>query len=303
MSSVRVIAVVVTYNPGAECIPLLRSLKEQCAQVVVVDNASDSELLEPIREYATSEGLHLIVNEENLGIAAAQNQGIRFAQRYEAQFVLLSDDDSAPPAHMVRDLLSAFTDCQSITKTAAVGPLVGEHDGLRSDELVYVARRWGPRRASREELSEPLLPVAFLIASGCLISMSALEEVGMMDDELFIDHVDLEWGLRARKKGFGLFVATSCSMEHSLGDKVVKLPGRKQVVHTHSPVRNYYIVRNTLALIRSGTFTWRWSAGYLVWLFKYLLFNALVPPQRTIRVRLLARGVRDGISLHLGRLN
>ncbi|MHB0829006.1 MAG: glycosyltransferase [Schaalia turicensis] len=73
----------------------MRSLKEQCAQVVVADNASDSELLEPIREYVASEGLHLIVNEENLGIAAAQNQGIRFAQRYEAQFVLLSDDDSA----------------------------------------------------------------------------------------------------------------------------------------------------------------------------------------------------------------
>lgn len=293
-----VVAVVVSYNPGVEFEPLLVSLAEQCGAVVVVDNASAAEPIEMIRRTCRSVGARLIENERNLGIAAAQNQGIRRARELGAGFVLLSDDDSTPPRGMTGRLRQAFRTGAGRTRLAAVGPRVGQRSEQGADDLVYVDRGWGPKRATEDELEHPLLPVAFLIASGCMISMSALDRIGLMNEDFFIDHVDLEWGLRARRAGYELAVLSDCRMEHRLGDETVKVPGRAQVVHLHGPIRNYYLVRNTIALQRSGLMTWGWTLGYAVWLAKYAGFNMLVPADRGERVRRILKGFSDGL---LGR--
>ena len=47
----------------------------------------------------------------------------------------------------------------------------------------------------------------YIISSGTLIHVDAFKAVGLMMEELFIDYVDLEWGLRAKKMGYHCFVA------------------------------------------------------------------------------------------------
>ena len=141
--------------------------------------------------------------------------------------------------------------------------------------------------------------MAFLVASGCLLSLDALDLVGPMNESLFIDHVDLEWGLRARRAGLGLFVVTRARMSHSLGDRMVTIPGRRQPVHVHSATRNYYLVRNTTWLLRSALLPMRWRLGYVWWMLKYVGFNVLVNPPRAQRLNAALQGVRDGA---LGRM-
>lgn len=296
-----VAAVVVTYHPDETAPALIGELARQCQWVLVVDNGSTDTELEAIRRACRPAGTSLIVNGANLGIAAAQNIGIAAARRAGARWVLLSDDDSAPAPGMVASLLESLTAPRPRPErpTAAVGPLVGE-EREGHDQLVYVPRRWGPRRATPEELAQPLLRAAFLIASGCLVSMEALDRVGGMNEELFIDHVDLEWGLRARRAGYELVVDTRTPMVHSLGDEVVRLPGRRQPVHIHGPVRNYYLARNTIALIASGLLPPAWRVGYLVWLAKYSAFNALLADKRPQRARALAQGLAHGLRGRLG---
>lgn len=295
-----VAAVVVTYHPGADCAPLLAELARQCQWVLVIDNGSAEGILagpDGLRQWCAAAPATLVENGRNLGIAAAQNLGIAKARELGARWVLLSDDDSAPAPGMVQDLLDGALSQGADRPVAAVGPLVGE-ERPGGDQLVYVARRWGPRRATAEELRAPYLETAFLIASGCLIDMRALDDVGGMDSELFIDHVDLEWGLRARRRGYVLLCATRSRMVHSLGDEVVRLPGRAQPVHMHGPVRNYYLVRNTLLLLRSGLLPVPWRVGYCVWVGKYSAFNVLAGDRRGQRLRAVLAGWRDGL---LGR--
>ncbi|BDA63687.1 glycosyltransferase family 2 protein [Actinomyces capricornis] len=302
-----VAAVVITYHPDAAAPALIEELARQCQWVVVVDNGSTGAETEPIGRACERTGAQLVANGENLGIAAAQNIGIARARDLGARWVLLSDDDSEPRPGMVVSLLEAFaagshsspSGTPKPRPTAAVGPLVGEEREGR-DQLVYVPRRWGPRRATPQELDQPLLSVAFLVASGCLISMEALDRVGGMNEDLFIDHVDLEWGLRARREGYELYVATRTTMAHSLGDSVVRLPGRAQPIHVHAPVRNYYLARNTIALIGSGLLPMAWRVGYLVWMAKYAAFNALLAPPRRQRARALAQGIAHGLRGRLG---
>ncbi len=297
-----VTAVVVTYHPGENCAVLLRQLSQQCGSVIVVDNGSTQEELRALRGWATETECDLIEVGSNTGIAAAQNLGVERARARGAQKVLLSDDDSLPASDMVVRLERALDRAQESQRVAAVGPLVGE---LKpgGDQLVYVARTWGPRRATARELDRPLLPAAFLIASGCLIDIEAFKAIGPMNDAFFIDHVDLEWSLRARRAGFWLLLVPAARMEHSLGDATVQLRGRDQPIHVHQPIRNYYLVRNTLLLIRSGLLGWRWSMGYIIWLAKYAAFNVLLIDRRGERVLMVLRGIADGISGRGGKLS
>lgn len=288
-------AVVVTYRPGDEVDALLEALAQQCEGTVVVDNGSASESLERLRSLCDETASKLIDLGRNTGIATAQNVGIACARDHGAQFVLLSDDDSAPNPGMVDVLREGIEDERSRgRRVAAVGPLIRERRP-GGDVLAYVARRWGPRRATADELRSPALAVAFLLASGCLVDVEALDVIGGMNDALFIDHVDLEWGLRARRKGYELLVLTEALMDHSLGDATVMLPGREQPVHVHGPIRCYFLMRNTVALIRSGLMPPAWNAGYVIWMMKYAAFNTVIAPQRRRRWRTLARGTLDGM--------
>lgn len=295
-----VIAVVVTYHPDQTTARLLGTLARQCAHVLVVDNGSTAAELAHLRSTAKKLALdatnvNFIELAANTGIAHAQNMGIQQAISLGATHVLLSDQDSDPAADMVAQLLRTVADPQ----VGAAGPYIAENKP-GGDELVYVDRKWGPRRANATELGTAEVNAAFLLASGCLIPVPVLQTVGPMNAGYFIDHVDLEWGLRARRAGYRLVVNTAARLHHSLGDETVQLPGRRQPVHVHSPVRCYYLARNTIHLMRSGLLSWRWTAGYALWLVKYAAFNALLADRHLQRIKYLARGIADGVRGRFG---
>jgi rhamnosyltransferase len=298
-----VVAVMVTYEPTPDLSgPLLEALTAQVDRVIVVDNGSTPGLAGPLVTQAERLGAEVLLLGANRGIATAQNVGIRRARELGAGAVLLSDQDSLPAPDMVETLLSGLDRARARgVLVAAVGP-VSTDTRSADEQMVYVPRRWGPRRARPDDVHGGLIDTAFLIASGCLADMAALEAVGAMNDDWFIDHVDLEWGLRARAAGYHLFAVTDARLDHELGDRLTKLPGRAQEVHVHSPTRTYYLTRNTVLLVRSDLMGWRWRVGYVVWLAKYVAFNSLLVGQRRQRVALMWRGLRDGLAGRTGSL-
>lgn len=293
-----VTAVVVTYEPDTTATePLLRALTEQCRAVVVVDNGSAPALREELRATCAALGAELVELATNEGIAAAQNVGIR---RARTGYVLLMDQDSLPAPDMVARLVAAARSAEAAgLRVGAVGP-VSSDTRSTTEQMVYVSRTWGPRRATAEQMRNERVEAAFLIASGCLVPAPVLADVGLMNEAWFIDHVDLEWGLRARRAGYGLYAVPGAHLDHALGDRLTKLPGRAQEVHVHSPVRTYYLARNTVLLLRSGLLGARWSVGYVVWLAKYVAFNSLLAAPRRERVRRMAQGLRDGVLRRTG---
>lgn len=172
-----------------------------------------------------------------------------------------------------------------------------ESDPARRDVLAYRDTTWGSRRYPDKDLREnSVLPAAFLIASGLYVPVSVWQQVGPMRAGMFIDHVDLEWSVRARAAGMQTLLVTAATIDHQLGDQVVKLPGRTQVVHVHSPFRIYYLVRNTCWLIRGLApipAGWRW--GYVLWLAKFVAFNLVFAPGRKARLGKILAGLRDGM--------
>jgi rhamnosyltransferase len=142
---------------------------------------------------------------------------------------------------------------------------------------------------------QPAIESDFLISSGALIPLAVLDEVGGMDESLFIDNVDMEWSFRARGMGLRLYGVCAARMEHRLGDDRQPVLGGVHSVVRHGPNRLYFIMRNRLQLYRLPYTPRVWIAQDLPRvLAKFLIFSVLVGP-RPRNVRYMVRGLLDGV--------
>lgn len=300
MNEEKVVGVVVTYHPSIGPLSdLMSALQPQLDSVVVVDNGSPESFKTWLtgRLDARLEGIFL---GENRGIAAAQNFGIRRARERGASHVLLLDQDSLPAPDMVARLLEVVRQMAACArKVAAVGPRF--LDERRQNPPPFIRVRGVQLRRQNCDDATSVVPVDYLIASGCLIPVPVFDVVGLMREELFIDYVDIEWGLRAKQQGFDSFGVCSAHMRHDLGDEPIRLAGI--VFPVRSALRHYYIVRNAVWLYSHATFplNWKLADGWRL-LLKYVFYSLFAHPQLT-HLRMMTLGILHGLNGRLGRLD
>jgi rhamnosyltransferase len=122
----------------------------------------------------------------------------------------------------------------------------------------------------------------------------------MMEEGLFIDYVDIEWGLRARNLGYRNFGVHAAMMAHSLGDEWIEFRGRR--VPVHSPLRHYYHFRNAIWLARRPWIGWPWRVILLQRLILQFLFFGVFAQHRVEHVRKMSLGFWHGLTGKSGRL-
>ena len=294
-------ALIVTFNPDPERLRMVAAaIAPQVGTLLVVDNGSR---LDPASYLAGTGGtpLHLIALGDNYGIAAAQNIGLEWIRQQGCTHVLMLDHDAVAAPDMVALLLGEMRNREAHgERVAAVGPLI--HDPRRGAPAPFF--RIPKRRILRIEAPDPGEVSArtdFLIAAGVLLPMAALAEVGMMDEALFIDYVDLEWSMRATARGYRLYGHFGTQIDHRLGEEPIRLLGRSMM--NHSPLRHYYLARNAVALWRMPHPQWHWKIlDALNLMAKCVIFSTLVP-QRGAHLRMILRGFADGLSGRYGRFD
>ncbi|MEO5861679.1 MAG: glycosyltransferase family 2 protein [Burkholderiales bacterium] len=293
-----IVAVVVTHQPDLERVAVLMSaLAPQVSFSVAVDNGSSTD----VRGYfqnAFSNTVDVISLVNNLGIAAAQNVGITRAKEKGADYVLLLDQDSVPHHAMVSELITAVEKMRvGGAQVACVGPRY--LDDRRQNPPPF--NRISGLRLVRGACSAPdsIIPVDYLIASGCLIPISVLEHVGGMREDLFIDYVDIEWGLRARRFGYQSFGVCAAHMAHSLGDQPIRFLGFS--FPQHSPLRHYYHCRNAVLLYRERWVpcNWKFVDGWRLCL-RYIFYSLFAKPP-TAHWRMMTLGLWHGLRGQAGK--
>ena len=297
----QVAAVIVLYQPDLPLLRrLLQSLDGQVEELLVVDNSPspDAGLGEVVAGYRSKS--RYVALGENKGVAFAHNAGIREAIELGASHVLLLDQDSALPSGMVQTLLKAEEGLLARgTNVAAVGPVfIDEKTGEASTAVRH--RYLRVRKPLIGPGSTAPVETDYLIASGCLVRVAVLKEVGMMRDELFIDWVDIEWGLRARQRGRLSYIIPQAAMSHSIGDATVRAVNRN--INLHNDTRNYYIVRNATYLLRESGMGWSWRCITALKIPQYVVFYSWHSPGRWRSLGLLCRAFMDGLSGRLGRM-
>lgn len=291
-----VAAVIVTYKPALAVLDqLLAALLPQVEAIVVVDNGSDADLAEWKRQQQ-SRSIDLLLLGENKGIAAAHNMGIQWARDRRAGFVLLMDQDSIPAPDMVQKLTLAISRQPG---ASAVGPRY--LDERQDNPPPFIQIRGLSLVRCTCATPDSIVPVDYLISSGCLIPMSVLDKVGGMRDELFIDYVDIEWGLRARQHGFQSYGVCAAHMQHSLGDQPINFLGKN--IPLHSPLRHYYHFRNAVYLYRRPwpPLNWKLVDGWRLAL-KYVFYSIFAKP-RLSQFRMMTLGIWHGLNGRIGKLD
>ncbi len=298
--SINSVAVVVTYHPDLE---ILGRLVDTCApqvdRIVLVDNGNDARLVDWLVSREETK-LALLPLGENRGIAAAQNIGIDWARKHGAEYVLLLDHDSIPAQNMVVKLLEvARGKIAEGKRVAAIGPRF--YDERREVPLPFI-RIEGVRlrRCIGGAGSASVVPVDYLISSGSLIPMTTLTDVGSMEEKLFIDYVDIEWGLRAQKAGYQCYGVYDAVMEHSLGDAPLRFLRWRFPVH--SPLRHYYMARNSLWLCCQPWVPGNWKFVESTRLFLRIGCYALLAHPRGKHIAMMLRGLWHGLRGRMGRL-
>lgn len=304
-NSVRVFAVVVAYLPEISALAdLLNLLAAQVERIFVVDNSPLDDLrVERLCRKMDASNVELIALGENLGVATALNVGIRSAKLAGADHVLLSDQDSVPAIDMVAGLLRAREAlCTQGFKVAAVGPsftnvnsgkLFAFHVELKGRPL------YGRRSASVEQ---PQVEVLTLITSGTLASIEALDVIGPMREDFFIDCVDTEWCYRARALGYVLYGTLWATMVHRMGDATLRVWFFGWIkANAHSPLRIYYQTRNLLRLHYLGYRGMRWRLRNIWSITAIFYCHVIFGASRFASLRMALLGLFDGFRGRMGK--
>ncbi len=305
-ANIGVAAVVVVYYPDLLLLRrLLMSIRNQVEKIVVIDNTpmSDNHADCVFPAWFTEQGFDVTYQplHANYGIAKAQNCGIAAAIQAGCDHVILFDQDSFVSEGMVRHLMQAEMGLLAKQiKVGSVGPVfIDEKTGEFSKALCHDLLRLKKIDISTVET----LPVSvdYMIASGLLIRIAALLEIGGMREDLFIDWVDVEWCLRAKNLNYAHFMIPAARMYHSIGDKYVTFAKRK--INLHTDVRNYYIVRNACYLLFDKRMDKRWRLLTLFKIPQYVIFYSLtsISKRRFKAFILLLRACAHGFLGRLGK--
>jgi rhamnosyltransferase len=281
-------AVVVTFFPVVEQLHRLCAVLQKSASIVVVDNTPKGEVLLPY-DLCT-----WVANGENLGIAKAQNIGIREAIRLGAKSIAFFDQDSQPNEFMLPVLISALSSCD-----VAAPVCVDTRTGFEYPPFRFNDWGWASPVATIDR-SEPV-DVNLIISSGSVVAAEVFQQVGLMEEDFFIDYVDLEWCIRCCRAGFSIQVIPSVTMPHSIGNKVVNTGAFTTFVH--SPLRTYYRVRNPFLLLRMQHVPRLFAIHEIAAALVHHLLQWRHSQNRSLHLRMGWRGLFDGLRGRRGRSN
>ncbi len=270
--------VVLAYRPDSGILDRVALLKAQVERVYLVNNSPDDEATAALLDVlAQQDGVRILDQEKNVGVAAGFNAGMRRAIADGFDFIWIFDQDSTVAEGMLAQLRRPFEDGD--VRVAITGPaLRAEETGFRYDA----------------DRGEGMAAQTALISSGALFSRAALQEIGMHDERLFIDYVDHDISLRARRAGFAVVKVFDTVLDHRFGASTPAVfLGRRVYLSNYSPMRQYYMTRNRIIMIRRYGFgRWFWEdAAYVV---KAWIKVLLCERGRGPKIGAALRGLVDG---------
>jgi GT2 family glycosyltransferase len=200
-------------------------------EIIIVDNASTDGSAAMIR--AEFPATTLIVNTENVGFARANNQGIRASSgRY---VVLLNSDTVVPPGALAA--LVAFMDAHPAA--GAVGPRLLRPDGAPQPyafggdpTLGYLLRRGINRLLLRRPLhdwtTDAVQTVDWVSGACLMVRREAIDQAGLLDENIFMYFEDNDWCLRIRQAGWQVYYDPQVAITHIGGQSVARNPAARR---------------------------------------------------------------------------
>jgi rhamnosyltransferase len=278
----------------------IQSLQSQPLKAIYILDNSPSPLPLP----ASQIPLYQNPCPQNIGIGEGINLALQWATQQNYHFLWLFDQDSQPGSHCLQTLLNLYLHLKAnniepgiLAPTALTGfppmpVLAAKHDRYR-----FIGQ---PHQSDRS-----YYPCIAPITSGSLVNLATVKTI-VPNPDLFIDGVDIEYGMRLHQAGYANYIANDAILYHHFGNPcLIEWFGETKILQNYSTLRYYYICRNHTYLdIKYSQGLWKIAA--IVFRLKYLAVTlfwilAFLPDSKWSNVWACCKGTYHGFRNKLGK--
>lgn len=291
--------IIVNYNVRAFLENCLLSVQRACEsiqnEILVVDNASDDGSVEMVKQKFPQ--VKLLINENNIGFAAANNRAIVESQ---GEYILLLNPDTILQEDTLRVMTNLFNKSPDV---GLAGCKILNPDGTlqlacrRSFPTPWIAftkitglnvvfpkskifGKYNLAYLSPDEIHE----VDAVSGSFMFVRREVIRQVGELDEQFFMYGEDLDWCYRIKTAGWKIFYVPSTQIIHFKGESV-RRSDIDEIKVFHQAMRHFVnkhfrygifsevILHLGIAIREWGIFIIRISKHLRAILFDYLLIN------------------------------
>ncbi|MBW2338970.1 MAG: glycosyltransferase family 2 protein [Deltaproteobacteria bacterium] len=198
--------IVVNYNTADFLVRCLNSIASQTqidSEVIVVDNASQDNSLDLIRN--NFPWVIVIANERNLGFARANNLALKTCR---ADYVYFLNPDTEVMGRCFRNMID-FMDQRP--EVGLAGTRIVNPDGSPQSSI---EKRYPGEKYAKQELRDLKGNIAWVMGASMIARRGIVEDLGGFDEDFFLYGEEQDLCLRIRKAGWTIEYINESAVVH-----------------------------------------------------------------------------------------
>jgi rhamnosyltransferase len=275
----KIVALVTIYYPNLDVVLNMERLSQQVTMVILLDNTplADNRLF-----FKEISNLQYLPNNENLGLSAAFNKGLKLDVSMQSDFIIFFDQDSQIPCGLIDSLVTDFENVARHEKIGCIGPVY--HDTNANKKVLH---------KDKKLICDNIYSVKNIITSSMLTTYQNLDIIGFWNEEIFLDLSDWDMCWRFRESGYVVCLSLNSVLKHTLGQSIKKF-AFLSIRHCQS-VREYYGIRDSIKLFFKSYTPYKYKVRFVfMWTLMPIVY-LIVFPKRINRLKHIARGLIDGL--------
>jgi GT2 family glycosyltransferase len=215
------------------CLPSLAAQTFQDYEIILVDNGSTDGSVAYVQ--ANYPAVQLIQNGENLGFAAANNQGMAQAR---GRYVIVLNNDTELDPRWLENLVAAAESHPEMGAFACLVLFDAQRDIIDSAGITVSVLGHGFQNRLGQSISDGVAAeeVFGVCAAAAMYRKELLQDVGLFDADYFIYYEDVDLAWRARLRGWRSLLVPQSIVYHV----------HSATVGRASPAKKRLLVRNRL---------------------------------------------------------
>jgi GT2 family glycosyltransferase len=293
-----------SYGDTVECVESLLNMGDDNFKIFIIDNSDEKskqrefitslnlmvqskaiansiEIFQSSENFVLSRTCSLIslINSKNEGFAAANNIVLkRLMNSTDFKYIWLLNNDTKVPEYAVGRYVEEYQDLSKSMNIGLLGCVLVYHS--KNNIIQGVGGRYYKFLGTSNhvldgcELSklqtEHPFKIDYPIGASMFTSIEFLREIGLMEEDYFLYFEELDWVMRASKKGWVTSYTPKIVVEHKAGQTI---GGKNKVKKRSSELSDYYFYRNRIRF--SYRFTPFHFPFVLMTVFATVCFRAL----------------------------
>jgi GT2 family glycosyltransferase len=273
-----------------DCIRSLQGIDYPDHEVILVDNGSTDDSVSAVR--LAYPALEILETHRNLGFAGGNNEGIRLALRKGVDYVLLLNNDTVVDPNFLSRLVEA---AESSADIGIAGPKIyyfkepkriwsaGGKINYRSGNTSHI----GELEMDEGQYDE-VRDTDFMTGCAMLIRRKVLDDIGYLDDRMFLYYEDSDFCARAHRHGYRILFVPSSFVWHKVSSTASKV----------KDIQFYYGTRNMIIFEKHNAKPFDLMLFVPYYLVKFVAYNALTAALSLnfSRAKMIIKAAYEGIT-------